>query len=216
MWPDPGGPGPRLLDLATLSFAVLVPLLALGARHALRRRRLKRGLAGLAGALLCAALAALGALLALGTVGYRGLTQETLAATVTVERVAPQTYRAAFHYPDGMSEQFVLRGDDLYVDAHILKWHPLANALGLRTGYALERVAGRYREVAAERTAPRTVYPLRRERAPLDLFDLVRRRPWLVPWVDAEYGSGTFAPLADARAYEVRVSTSGLLIRPQR
>jgi len=36
----------------------------------------------------------------------------------------------------------------------------------------------------------------------------------LAPLVDATYGSGTFISVARPAQYEVRVSTSGLLIRP--
>jgi len=35
----------------------------------------------------------------------------------------------------------------------------------------------------------------------------------MAPFVDAEYGSGTFIDLQGSAIYEVRVSTSGLLIR---
>ncbi len=106
-----------------------------------------------------------------------------------------------------------LAGDELYVDAQILKWTPLANLLGLHTAYDLDRVAGRYRGLDDERERPRTVFSLARERR-FDLFELRRRLPGLSLLVDAEYGSATFLVADRPASYELRVSTTGLLIRP--
>ena len=93
--------------------------------------------------------------------------------------------------PDGSEKIFSLAGDQLYVDAHILKWKPLANIFGLHTSYELDRVAGRYSILNDETTKVRTVYSLSREK-PLNMFDLRQRFAMLNPLLDAEYGSATF------------------------
>ena len=88
------------------------------------------------------------------------------------------------------------------------------NVLGLHTDYELDRVSGRYADIEGERSMPRTVFSLA-ERKPVDLFDLRRRWEVLAPFVDAEYGSATFVPArGEPSVWELRVSTSGLLIRP--
>ena len=110
--------------------------------------------------------------------------------------------------------RFQLAGDEIYVDAHILKWKPWANLFGLHTAYALDRLAGRYQAIEDERGKPHTVYTLGGTRA-VDLFSLRRRFAWLEPVVDAEYGSAAFFPTRDRVSLELRVSTSGLLFRPQ-
>jgi hypothetical protein len=84
--------------------------------------------------------------------------------------------------------------------------------LGLHTAYELDRVTGRYRDINQERSAERTVYSLVEEK-PVDLFGLRRRYTFLAPLLDAEYGSGTFVPVTKPAEFEVRVSTTGLLIR---
>ena len=63
-----------------------------------------------------------------------------------------------------------------------------------------------------ERQRPRTVFPLAPEHR-LDLFAWRARLPWLAPVVDAEYGSSTFTRADRVASYEVRVSTTGLLVR---
>jgi hypothetical protein len=77
----------------------------------------------------------------------------------------------------------------------------------------LDRVAAcRCRRAERERAAVRTVYSLAPERR-IDLFGLRQRFAFLSPLLDAEYGSGTFVNVTEPAELEVRVSTSGLLIR---
>jgi hypothetical protein len=150
--------------------------------------------------------------LAAGIHGYRALTHEEVAARVTVEPTGRQRFNATFEFADGRRQSFELAGDEIYIDAHILKWKPYANVVGLHTAYELDRVAGRYRGIADERVAARTIHALGPER-PVDLFDLRRRYAFLSPLLDAEYGSATFIPVARTATLELRVSATGLLIR---
>lgn len=115
-------------------------------------------------------------------------------------------------FPDGSDTSFVLAGDEIYADAHILKWTSLSTLLDLRTAYELDRVAGRYILLEDEQTKPRTVYSLARTRR-VDLFTLRRRHRLLDPLVDAEYGSATFIAANRHASFELRVSLTGLLIR---
>jgi hypothetical protein len=176
-----------------------------------RRRPLRFVLRTLAGALLLT-LGASTALLGLGIQGYRALTHEEVAARIDVRPTAPQRFDAIFRFADGRTSVVQLAGDEIYVDAHILKWKPWANVVGLHTAYELDRVAGRYRAIEQERSAARTVHALGRER-PVDLFDLRQRYAWLAPLVDAEYGSATFVPADRPKQLELRISTTGLLMR---
>jgi len=195
------------LAIAALVVGALGALFLLGAIIALFRARAL----GFAMRVLAAtALLALGALfgaIAIGTQGYRALTREDLAARIVVQPTGAQRFSATVRFADGREAS-----DEIYVDAHILKWRPLANVLGLHTAYELGRLAGRYRELGEERRAPRTVYSLGTER-PLDLFSLRQRHAFLAPLVDAQYGSATFVPVTERAELEVRVSTTGLLMR---
>ncbi|HSD43191.1 MAG: hypothetical protein ACM36B_14170 [Bacteroidota bacterium] len=158
------------------------------------------------------AIGAMATVIAVGMRGYQALTHETVAARIAVKPSGPQRFDARVRFPDGRVSGYVIAGDELYVDAHILKWKPIANILGVHTAYELDRIAGRYRSVDQERTALRTVYPLGEPRA-LDLFSLRGRTAWLAPLYDAEYGSASFVPVDRPMDLEVRVSTTGLLIR---
>jgi len=195
---------------ACLGLAGLISLVA-GIRALTRRRALRFTIRTLLG-LLLVTTGLLLATLGVATRGYQALTHEVVAATVTIRPGTVQRFAADVRFPDGRAATFELAGDQIYVDAHILKWRPLANLLGLHTAYELDRVAGRYLELAQERIGPRTVFSLAKEK-PVNLFHLRQRYGLLSPLLDVEYGSATFAPAARPARYEVRVSTTGLLVR---
>ena len=202
---------PWMLGAAVLlslgAILVLAGLIALFGLHPLRF--ITRTLLGL----LLISLGLLEGAITLGIQGYRSLAREELAARIAVRPSGPQRFTATLRFPDGREATYPISGDEIYVDARILKWHALANLLGLSTAYELDRIGGRYRGIGQERTAPRTLYVLGQEK-PVDLFALRRRHTFLAPFFDAEYGSAAFVPVSEPAELELRVSTTGLLIRP--
>ena len=119
---------------------------------------------------------------------------------------------AHFIFPDGRQASYKLAGDELYVDAHILKWKHFVNILGLHTAYELDRVTGRYIDVQDELVSPRTVFLLSQDK-PLNMFNLRQRYFFLARLLDAEYGSATFINSDKPAIFEIRVAATGLLIR---
>lgn len=207
------GTSPFVLAAALLG--ALGGIFILAGVVALRRARpLRFALRTVAGLLLLS-LGGLAGGIGVGMRGYRALTREDVAARIVVRPVGPQRFAATFLVSDRPEMTYELAGDAIYVDAHILKWKPMVNVLGLHTAYELDRVAGRYDDIAQERSGDRTVYSLVQAK-PVDLFGLRRRYAFLAPLLDAEYGSGTFVPVTRPAAFEVRVSTTGLLIREEK
>jgi hypothetical protein len=200
------------LLVAGLCLLLLSMVVLRAASGAARERRWVGGAFRGLVALLLLTLAGLAGAVAVGLRGYRALTLEVTAATVTTEPVGSQRFRATIVFPDRRVAMYEVAGDAFYVDAHILKWHPVVNLLGLHTAYELDRVAGRYNDVAEERARPHTVYALARP-TPVNLFQIARRG-LLGPLVDAQYGSAAFIAANRPATYEVRVSTTGLLMRP--
>jgi hypothetical protein len=207
----PAGSLPWMLGAAVLlSVGAILVFAGLVALFSLRPLRFTtRTLLGL----LLIALGLLEATITLGIHGYRSLTREDLAARIAVRPTGPQRFTATMVFPDGRQGNFLIAGDEIYVDARILKWHALANALGLHTAYELDRVGGRYREIDKERSNSRTLYALGQVKQ-VDLFELRKRFPFLGALFDAEYGSAAFFPVSQPADLELRVSTTGLLIRP--
>jgi hypothetical protein len=202
-----------IVRLVMVAFTLLAVALIYVSASAWRNRRRLGSLVGfLAAALFLTSSMLLGAI-TVGIHGYRAFTQEALAATIKTEPVGPHRFRATVTLADSSLHMFDLAGDAVYVDAHVLKWRPIGTLLGLETVYELDRIAGRYQSLSDEQQQERTIYSLATKK-PFDAFDLARSYWVLRPFVDAEYGSATFIGTAPRGAtYEVRVSTTGLLVR---
>src|SRR6267143_547344 len=142
------------LPIAALCLLLLGTAVCVTAVRAARARHWLGGIIRGLVALLLLALAALVATVTVGLQGYRALTFEEVAATVRTEPVAPQRFRATITLPDHRLAMYELAGDAFYVDAHVLKWHPWASLLGLRTVYELDRTAFRYKTLPDERGLP--------------------------------------------------------------
>jgi len=203
---------PNPLVVVAMLFALLGLIFLIMTIVALKKRKLFGIANNFVVALLMISLSALFGAISIAIQGYHALTREELAVSVKVEPTGAQKFTARFTLPDGSEKVFTFAGDQLYVDAHILKWKPLANIFGLHTSYELDRVAGRYAVLNDETTKVHTVYSLSKDR-PLDLFDLRRRFAVLNPLLDAEYGSATFINTNSTEEFRVMVSTTGLLIR---
>lgn len=203
---------PLLLAVAASAVALVGVGLIVAGWRSVRGRRWSLGAVGSLAGLLLLLLGILGWGVVLGTNGYRSLTREEVAATVEVDPVGEQSFRAVVRGTGAPPDTFRLSGDQLYVDAHVLKWHPWANLLGIHTAYRLTRIGGRYRSIEDERRRERTVFGLS-ERGAVDLFRAAESVPGLSRVVDAVYGSASFVPADREGTFEVRVSTSGLLIR---
>jgi hypothetical protein len=200
------------LTLVMATFGLLSAVLLLVAGRTFRRGRWIASSATLLLALLLLTLAALAATISVATHGYRALTREVVAAAIVTRPSGPERFTATFTFPDGRQESYELTGNALYVDAHIVKWHPRANLLGLHTAYQLDRVAGRYDRLEDEQRKPRRIFALSPPK-PVDMFQLARSAAFLGRLVDAEYGSATFVSAQEPTQLELRVSTSGLLFR---
>ncbi|MFP4648916.1 MAG: hypothetical protein ACLFMS_06935 [Halorhodospira sp.] len=193
---------------------VLTLGLTIAGGAALLRGRLLRGASGLAGGLiLLGGLGTAGAL-ALGVLAYERLEQERPALALHFQQVEEQRYVARLAYPDGRTVSLPLAGDQWQVDARVLRWGGFAALLGLETRYRLERISGRYADLEAERTAPRSVHALAPEQRGIDPWLLAQRYGDRLPWVDAAYGSAAYLPMADGAEYRVVVTRSGLVARP--
>lgn len=184
-----------------------------GLRRLWQRRLVRGGMQGLSG-LVFLSLAALMMAIAMNLYTYNVFTDEQVIAEVRLEELAPQYYRLYLIPEDHQAQTFEVRGDEWQIDARVIKWHGLANLLGMRTVYRLERISGRYRDVNQERVDVRSVYALSGLDG-MDVWSLSRKHKRYLPWVDAIYGSSAYVPMANQAQYAVAVGNSGLLIRPR-
>ena len=202
----------QILIAVAVGFAALSLAFFGLAVRAFRRRKWVGTAGTTGGAALFLSLSALGATLGASTQGYRALTGEEVAVTVTTVPTGPHAFQAFVEFADGRDTTLSVQGDQVMVDAHILKWRYVGNLLGLRTQYELDRLTGRYIDIEDERQLERTVHSLNTDKS-VDLFELVNRYTFLALLVDAEYGSATYVDVQEPARFQVTVSTTGLLVR---
>ncbi len=202
-------------DLLWIVSALLIlPGLWSGLRcvHCLKRGRLiaatNRALLGLVLLFVGSSIAGLQT----GMQGFRQLSNEQTVLTIETFPLSTQRFSAMITWPDGEQKAFYLYGDQLYIDAQILKWKSAANLVGLQTYYELDRIGGRYLQLSDEHEKPRSLFSLKTNK-PIDLYALVEEQQWMNPLIDTNYGSATFIDVSEAAIWELKVSTTGLLVR---
>lgn len=196
-------------------FIVLVGLaLVYAALRLLARRNWLMGfLRGFVGLGLLVVALSLG-LIAFDLFSYRQLAREEPVATLSFERLGTQYFEATLVHSDGREDTFELRGDQWQMDARIIRWRGPLGGLGIKPGYRLDRISGRYYTLSEERGAERTVYALEQTGWGPDIWAWANTHPAWLPIVDARYGSATFVPMADKALFQVSLSSSGLVARP--
>lgn len=172
-------------------------------------------LRGVAGVILLA-LAVGVALIGLDMYSYRALLDEHPVATISFKREGLQRYRVTLLETEGSERTFVLQGDLWQLDVRLIKWRPAIAALGVKPGYQLDRLSGRYLTLEQDRSAERSVHAL--SQAPLDslttLWEMGRKLETWLPLVDARYGSAVYLPMSDNALYQISINANGLVSRP--
>lgn len=184
-----------------------------GIKHCCKMHPVK-GCSQLCGGGLLCCLATLLIALLINIASYARLTYEQPVAEVAFTRLAPQTFQANVTFVQEQRQQeFKLKGDEWQLDAKVLKWKSYANLAGLNTLYKLHRLSGRYSNLEQSNNQLATSYDLNADPG-LDIWQLVRNYPHLLPISDAYYGSAVFVPMADQSRYKVFMTQSGLIARP--
>ena len=145
---------------------------------------------------------------------YQQLTNEKPVATVSIQKQERKNYTVKIEEPGGKVSTYEIYGDLWELDARIVKWHGILNAIGLKPGYKLDRIQGRYISIEDERSMKRSVYDLAEAKFGIDVWKALQNGTIWLPWVDTSYGSATYVPLKDGAIYAVNLSATGLLARP--
>lgn len=144
---------------------------------------------------------------------YSRLTYEQSIARLSLKQLSPQRFRVRIQYNGDTVKDFDLWGDEWQLDARILKWHGVANLLGLNTLFRLERISGRYSDLRQEKSNPRSVYGIS-ENPGIDLWNLAQNyRDWF-GWIQAVYGNAAYLPMVEGADYDIKITQSGLLSVP--
>jgi hypothetical protein len=114
-------------------------------------------------------------LIAINIDTYQSLDHESAIAEIHFSRLGGHLYSAEIKMAgEDKARRFELRGDEWQLSARVIKWKTPLTILGIDSLYSLERLQGRYRDIVLERSAPRSVYALRRD-SRLDLWSIIHQ-----------------------------------------
>ncbi|MDH5433715.1 MAG: hypothetical protein OEY19_07205 [Gammaproteobacteria bacterium] len=179
----------------------------------IKKLRLIGAVSRLAGFLLFLSISLTLSLIMVGTSGYHALTKEELVAEIEVKPIGQQQFQVNFVQVNQQPHHFILDGDELLIDAYILKWKSWTNILGLHTAYRLERISGRYKTLSDERNKQRSVYAISDESG-TGIAQWREDHQMLSVLLDVEHGSASFVDADRVARYHLMVTTDGLLLRP--
>lgn len=203
----------NLLLVTSIAFSLIALLFLVRTVRCARRGRLLRAGGSSLSCVLAAAIAAAAIVLTFAYYSYDRLTAEQVVSSIEFRAAGPDLFEARLMTPGRTDRLFELRGDEWQIDARLINWKPPVTILGLDPIYRLERLSGRYSAIDREQREARTVHALS-ERQPVDLWQLARRFPVLLPGVDAYYGTATYVPMADGARYHISLSRDALIARP--
>jgi len=199
--------------LLTLVFFLVALALAYGTLKLLYRQSWflawLRGMSGIGLVLLTL----LFGLLAFDVYSYKQITAERNIGTISFEALGEQYYTANINFNEGESRRFAVYGDQWQIDSRIIKWKNLLNLVGLKTGYRLDRLNGRYLSLVDERNKPRSVHELSSSLTPVDFWKTLKFIN-MEAFVDARYGSSTYLPMVEGGQYQINMTNTGLIARP--
>lgn len=145
---------------------------------------------------------------------YRELIQEQAVATMQFQKLESQRYRVLLVEGNGEQHRYHLSGDQWQLDARMLRWNPTLANIGFKSLYRLDRLSGRYSDIRQQLQSAPSAHPLGEAPTEFDTWLLLKSLPGIREWIDAQYGSATFLPMADGAVYEVKLAYGGLLARP--
>ncbi|MFL0809404.1 MAG: multidrug transporter [Agarilytica sp.] len=153
--------------------------------------------------------------LALDLTSYQQILNDKTILTISFTQSEEQRYTAVVSYIDGTTDQsFDVYGDQWQIDARVIRWKGLFAMFGLKPGYRLDRITGRYYSLEDERRKSRSVHQLTESKYGLDMWQWVQENGGFLPLFDAVYGSATYLPMQNDAIYQVSLSESGLVATP--
>ncbi len=200
-----------VLILSASALVILLLFTSVRCIHQLRRGSLLAASRSGVISLVILSLVTVAVLAGMNILTYQRLRFEQSVALLSFKQLGPQSYQAMVQATGRqLAYAFPVSGDEWQMDARVVIWKPLANLFGLDALFRLERFSGRYHDVTQARSQLPTVHDMH-DKEQVDFIALLKRFP---AGVDVQFGSSAYMPMADNARYELRLTQTGLIVRP--
>lgn len=200
-----------------LIIAVLLGLLAVAicalALRLLLGSWLLQWLRGTAG-LLVLAVAVLVALAAWDLRSYRSIVSDKPIATLAFAQLEDRHFAVTLVDQGGSEQRVALDGDMWQLDVRVLRVPESLAQLGLKSGFRLARVSGRYLSLEDEQRLPRSTIELNQTAPLFDVWSWLQRVNRYFSPLEAVSASASYLPMIDGAMYSVLVEAGSVVVYP--
>lgn len=169
-----------------------------------------RGSAGL----LLAGFAVVLALAAWDTHRYQQISDVRPIATLAFSKIDDKQFNVNVIDQVGNEQRYQLSGDLWQLDARVLKWFDGLTRFGVKPGYRLARLSGRYVALADEQKLPHSAIDLQTDQPFFDVWSQLRGVNRYFSVVEAQEATAAYLPMADGALYSISVGRNGLVAQP--
>lgn len=170
-------------------------------------------LRGSAGLLLVACAVVLG-FAAWDLHAYQQISDIHPIATLAFNKIDDKQFAVNMVDQSGEEQRYQLSGDLWQLDVRLLKWVDALARLGVKPGYRLDRLAGRYLSLEDEQKLPHTEVDLHPNQPFFDVWVRLREVNRYFSLIEAQSSSASYLPMVDGALYSVSVGPSGIVAQP--
>lgn len=133
--------------------------------------------------------------------------------TLSFRKGADNAFIVEFQEASGNFKSFPVSGEQWQLGARMFKWPPLLGAMGLKTGYRLESLRGRYLMLDMERKMAKEPERLSSSEY-IDVWAFANTNPGVLGPLQAYTSTPGFIPIVDGAIFEVVLAGTNLAVRP--
>lgn len=124
-------------------------------------------------------------------------------ATLAFNKLDDKRYALTLVDQAGAERRFDINGDMWQLDVRMLAWPDAMARIGVKPGYQLDQISGRYLSLEDEQKQPHTAIELRTDNSRLDLWSCLQRVNRYFSLLTAESLSASYQPMVDGALYSV-------------
>lgn len=145
---------------------------------------------------------------------YQQVSATRPIATLAFSKIDDKQFNVNLVDQAGNEQRYQLSGDLWRLDARVLKWFDAAARAGIKPGYRLDRLSGRYLSLSDEQKLPHTSIDLNTEPSYFDMWSQLRAVNRYFSVIEAQDANAGFLPMVDGALYSVTVGSAGLIAEP--
>ncbi len=192
--------------IAVLFFILAVIALAIAFKLLSNKKWIAGFLRGSAG-ILVLLVVAIAAFTGKDLYSYKSASSDNnLVVTVSFRKKDANDYIAEMQDTSGGFSSREVQGQQWQLSARLFAWPPLIAYVGLRTGYKLDSISGRFIELQLDQLVERKQPDSLNTAGFFDTWQFLNAHPAAMPLVSAHMATTGYVPMADGAIYEV-VST---------